>query len=784
MKNLKRVFSALLAMIFVLSAMPAVMAEGEETGSEGSAVIEPEIMFYRDFEDYTGGNITNISADGKPYGTFGFVFDTTWGWSTTIAAEGVTGKGFVPNRTSFSSGSLCNKNFPEPVKSATDGKIYITFTSEDIPDVANNGNTAVAGTDGYRYFGFDHGNAYSLSQYGSSGISTAIPETSLKNYKIDVIFDLTQNTQATYINNVLISNKAWNSNISNPASSYINFWFENGVIIDNLAMLYYPENIINQNFSLTSAKVNDNGTISVFLKSDAVDSDGKGSTTKSKISAPYGIALPSVGATGEAYALAADTFSVEDLHVTSVTRGTAPGEYVIAVEEEIADNTVYTVSAKAGLTDILGATINSSANSIDVCDYTEPEILFYRDYEDYTGGNPIGNTNNAYGTFPINGDGSWTASTKADSADGTGFYVNSSNRNDRHESFPDKTDGTLYVAFDEIPGTTQGTTSVYFDVSGANYPFAWKAGKKWSNANRIYSSDFSQTKHVLGAGKNHKIELVIDVATGTADRYINGNYIGNLNFGKAGALDQMLLKFSATSTIDNLAIVYYPENIIQQTFSLESAEVNTDNNTISVFLKSDAIDSDGKGKDTKSAISAPYGITLPSTDTTNTSYTLSNDTFAVDGLTVTGVTRGTKTGEYVIAVEEEIEDDTVYTVTANAGLKDILGAVINGEAASVSTTAAPEEEPKFEISSFVRDGATATVTYTNTTDEPESFVIIIASYLGDRLSEVVAKNITAVKDDVDKTETVTLANGVDGKTVKAFIWESITTVKPLMPLVY
>lgn len=756
----------------------ASLNENAKTASV-SSVAEPEIMFYRDFENYLGGNNVYSDENGlgniyNSYGTFSFSYDNDFGWSTTTAVNGRTGLGFAPARESTANGSLHKKNFPATVQAATDGQIYISFTSEDIADVDNSGPTSITGTDGHRYFGLNHGTGYTLSGWGASSADTVLPEANEDFYKIDVIFDLGKKVQKTYINNVLVGNKAWNASIENPATSYINFWFENGVIIDNFAMIYYPGTLVPQTYSMNNAKVNDDGTISVFLKSDAVDSDGKGQETKSSIAAPYGIALPSVDAS--AYTLANDTFSVEGLTVESVTRGAVPGEYVIAVEEEMAENVTYAVTAKAGIEDILGATINSSANSIDVCDVTEPDILFYRDYEDYTATGDSAakdpfNQSKLYGKANISGDTTWDATTVTDGIDGKAAMLGASHITDG--GAVTLKDGKVYFAIDEyVTNTTNREDTIVLNKdTECGVAFGWYPGTKFNDKARNWGSDYSLTTFMNGEGY-YRIEGIIDVETGTIDRYINGVYAGQITVRSdslKGNITAIRFAGSNGNYIDNVTLVHYPEILdVQQTFSLTAAEVNA-NGTISAFLKSDAFDSDAANG---SKLAAPYGATLPSTDTTNAAYTLAADTFSVEGLTVTGVTRGKKSGEYIISVSETLDADTAYTVTAKAGLKDILGSTLNANAASAKTTAAAPEAPKYEISAFELEEGTATVTYTNTTETPEEFVMIVASYVNGIISEIVANNVTAAAGDVDKTETVSLANGVEGKTVKAFLWNS------------
>ena len=153
--------------------------------------------------------------------------------------------------------------------------------------------------------------------------------------------------------------------------------------------------------------------------------------------------------------------------------------------------------------------------------------------------------------------------------------------------------------------------------------------------------------------------------------------------------------------------------------------------------------------------------------------------FTVDGYTVTGVTKGEASGEYVLAIAEDFAEDAELTVTAADGLADILGSKINADAKSVVVKAVAEAEPVYTVSDIAVSGGTASVTYTNTTDEAESFVLMIASYEGERLSEVNFEVVTAETDSVDVAKSVSLVNSVEGKTVKAFMFDSLTNLMPL-----
>lgn len=69
-KKIKRKPSLLTAVLMLGSFTPESLAEGE---TEQSAGAEPEVLFYRDYEEYTGG--TDIASNGKNHGTMNFAFN-------------------------------------------------------------------------------------------------------------------------------------------------------------------------------------------------------------------------------------------------------------------------------------------------------------------------------------------------------------------------------------------------------------------------------------------------------------------------------------------------------------------------------------------------------------------------------------------------------------------------------------------------------------------------------------------------------------------------------------
>lgn len=409
----------------------------------------------------------------------------------------------------------------------------------------------------------------------------------------------------------------------------------------------------------------------------------------------------------------------------------------------------------------------------------EPEVMFYRDYEDYTGGNNGGtkdgtdepfNRTGKYGTFRKSGDSSFKNTTSAvDTVNGkavkldifTAWNSGASQINDGAGSLTDIYDGKLYIAYDEIPETGEKAEEIYFTAGGGDYAWCWFPGVKWSAINRNWYEDYTKTEQMQGAGISYKVELVIEPDTGNVYRYINGNPIGTLKIKNSG-LEELYFRWSSGNIIDNLTIVYYPENAAPQTFSMTAGMIDTESNTISVYLKSDTLDSDGANGN---EIKAPYGISPERVDT---------KLFEVDGYTVSEVIKGDKSGEYKIRLAEAVTEDREYTVTYNKNVADILGAYINPDTSSVQVAS------KYEISEPEVSGKAVSTVYTNTSRDDESFVLIAAAYNSDNsLYDVSFKKIPAKSGECNKKVSVELDCDITGKTVKGFAVSNLSELTPI-----
>lgn len=342
MKKLKKKLSLLTALLMLASFAPQGFAE-EET-----PVAEPEVMIYRDFEDFEKGKQLGNSAND--YGVMRILFDGTW-TSKTEPVQGRTGKGIDANVNHVSD------NFTMTDKQS--GKIYLTYTTESIKGLKPAYYTKI-GTNTSKvdctYFEWKHGEDFGMGSWTNAMNGTLPAElTGLDYYKIDVIIDLTAMRVKAYVNGVEVADRAISNQLPNSST---NMKIQDNVIFDNLAMVYYADDTAPQTFSVVSGEADvKKDVLRVMLKSDAFDSDGAKKGTEG-IAADYGITLP-----GE---LDTDAFLVQGMEVLEVRRGDRTGEYEISVDGDISPGQEYVVVANDSLTDVLGATLNPVNNGVAI----------------------------------------------------------------------------------------------------------------------------------------------------------------------------------------------------------------------------------------------------------------------------------------------------------------------------------------------------------------------------------------------------------------------------------
>lgn len=344
----------------------------------------------------------------------------------------------------------------------------------------------------------------------------------------------------------------------------------------------------------------------------------------------------------------------------------------------------------------------SSPEPEELQNTAEPEILLYRDYEDYTGGADVFNISGkyTYGTANLYANSAFHKATeKITGVDGIGAYFNTSGKTTASTwakiNLPKTYDsGKMYLAFNiaaksdaELEAQDGNNTTKH-----GNYLY-WRE----SSSSQRYLYFYTQHSAQSGVGSWHgsgftsrpiihdtvaKIEIIIDLDADKAYYYYDGAVKQTIEYTVA-LKDLQLYMTNGVGYFDNLALVYYPADVTPQTFSVASGEADTRLDALRVSLKSDAYDSDAKYRTDE--YSAPYGISLAEECIGTEAFTVMNS--LGEAVTVTEVTKGDRNGEYVIKVDADIKANEKYTVIANSELADILGATVNAALNGIEITA-------------------------------------------------------------------------------------------------
>lgn len=225
----------------------------------------------------------------------------------------------------------------------------------------------------------------------------------------------------------------------------------------------------------------------------------------------------------------------------------------------------------------------------------EPEIMFYRDYENYSGGNHqwftsdlkgfVANNSKTYGTWYWTIDDVSKPSVAIAGPEGTAarIYYNegtSSYVTNGAGGITDISNGKLYYAFDMWGDENEPNRVMNLKLVGETdkeiYALCWNPGVKWCKESVSWITGNTSTDFMNGVSKKTRVELVIDPEAGTVDRYFNGNFGHQLTF-TPQTITGAQMYLSSGHTFDNFSVVYYPEGYTE-TFSLTSAKLNGDVN--------------------------------------------------------------------------------------------------------------------------------------------------------------------------------------------------------------
>ena len=386
--------------------------------------------------------------------------------------------------------------------------------------------------------------------------------------------------------------------------------------------------------------------------------------------------------------------------------------------------------------------------------------IFYRDYEDYTGGigyMSVKSDNGKYGTatLPDALGGSFNiAAASAQGINGKGVCFTKCTTATQNSAVnlnfnTEITSGQLYTAFDMTVNqnatknfiiktlNTSGGQNGFFGISGEatdNYEkfqlFRAANSNSW-NGNKIDNV-------VLESGKTYKIEITANVSPdGTTYNYyidgvlVGGSYVQNVTSFKGFTMEiSNLLDY-----FDTFTIMHYPNGVVNDSNIIAvSAIDNTDDKKIKVNFRDSAMG---------------FGTVMPNFDKDKVTVKAKNGL----PINVSGVTSGEKTGEYIIELETTPSNGEYLIEFAN-DLTDTVGRTL------VNLT-----DSSFLTATVVKDGNTAAVKY-NSAKEYTGLVLWAAYSDG----ILVATNVQPINTAEGNNLSVSVPNEYTNVTYKIYIW--------------
>ena len=386
--------------------------------------------------------------------------------------------------------------------------------------------------------------------------------------------------------------------------------------------------------------------------------------------------------------------------------------------------------------------------------------IFYRDYEDYTGGigyMSVKSDNGKYGTatIPTALSGSFNnAAASAQGKNGKGVCFTKCTSTMQSSAVnlnfnTEITSGQLYTAFDMTvnPNATKNfiiktlntsdEPSGFFGISGEatdNYEkfqlFRAANSNSW-NGNKIDNV-------VMESGKTYKIEITANVSPGgtTYNYYIDGVLVGGPYVQNVTSVKGFTMETSnLLDYFDTFTIMYYPNGVVNDSNIIAvSAVDNTDDKKIKVDFRDSAMG---------------FGTVMPNFDKDKVTVKAKNGS----PINVSGVTSGEKTGEYIIELETTPSNGEYLIEFAN-DLTDTVGRTL------VNLT-----DSSFLTATVVKDGNTAAVKY-NSAKEYTGLVLWAAYSDG----ILVATNVQPINTAEGNNLSVSVPNEYTNVTYKIYIW--------------
>ena len=743
--TIKKVFMCVICAVMVtVSALPIVGAQDAESSETGITKI-----FYRDYEDYTGGiGYMSVKSDNGKYGTA--TLPDALGGSFNIAAasaQGINGKGVCFTKcTTATQNSAVNLNFNTEI---TSGQLYTAFdmtvnqnaTKNFIIKTLNtsggqNGFFGISGEATDNYEKFQLFRAANSNSWNGNKIDNVVLESG-KTYKIEITANVSPEgtTYNYYIDGVLVggpyvqnvtSVKGFTMEISNLLEYF-----------DTFTIMHYP-----------------NGAAADSKLSASAQAVEGSKTVKLKINDSYlgsGACINNI----DASKIVIKDSNNNKVDVYGITPSGATGEFDITLKNQIASGE-YTLTLPSDLSDSIGRTLTQSNIVLNV----ETMRIFYRDYEGYTGGIGYMSTesdNGKYGTatIPTALSGSFNnAAASAQGINGNGVCFTKCTTATQSSAVnlnfnTEITSGQLYTAFDMTvnPNATKNFIIKTLNTSGGQNGFFGISGGATDNYEKFQlfraanSNSWNGNKIdnvVLESGKTYKIEITANVSPdGTTYNYyidgvlVGGSYVQNVTSFKGFTMEiSNLLDY-----FDTFTIMHYPNGVVNDSNIIAvSAIDNTDDKKIKVNFRDSAMG---------------FGTVMPNFDKDKVTVKAKNGL----PINVSGVTSGEKTGEYIIELETTPSNGEYLIEFAN-DLTDTVGRTL------VNLT-----DSSFLTATVVKDGNTAAVKY-NSAKEYTGLVLWAAYSDG----ILVATNVQPINTAEGNNLSVSVPNEYTNVTYKIYIW--------------
>lgn len=627
----RKILGLTMSLVMTMGLAPNTMAEAAET-------VSPEVLIYRDYEDYSNGySILNPSGD---YGTW---FNSAQGgsWSGAVATKGSDGKAvqIINGANEYWGRALVSNKL-------TSGKLYLSY--DITPASTLTGNERI---DIYCFSGDYNG-------YGSgTGLVYYISSLPQGRNKEELVIDLDSNTKTHYRNGVQVKYDSYEGDINGVAFSILG----GGGIeeFDNFTMVHYPKGAT-PTFSIKSKGIDlENNALNIAFTSDA-----KTVTELKTYNAPYCVAFDDSAETNEAIGACLNVVDSDGATCTveAITKGDYPGVYKLKLSDTIVSGKTYTVSVSPDAADIQlnandGSVLNSDASAS--FEIVLPEVLYYRNYEDYVNGSSLISSSANYGTWKYGGGGNYGEIKSVKGSDGKAVSMEALSTKEYWDrgKFPSPlTSGKFYFSYEVTPADNL-TGEEYVDIFGFS-------GE--------YTADFRPFGYSVSSlpkGRN-KLEYIIDLDKHTRTYYRNGEQVKSES--DTGGMNGIVFRFlngGGIKEFDNLTMIHYPTNVIEQTFSPSVKGYSRKDNTLTVGFASDT---ESNGVKTAHNVSLAKELTADDFVVTN-----SKGDVAVKSVT--------KSGPYYVLAFDELAENETYSVSLNGtNYIDLLDAKLNNIPSTVS----------------------------------------------------------------------------------------------------